>query len=228
MIESKSGPAGKRRIIRVLLADNNPVFREGFVSVLEAYPEFEVAGETADGLEMLTLADRLRPDVLVIDAGLLGNDGKINKLYQKIMPEFKVLVLTGLERHETFLATIEAGARGYISRDIEFEGLVDAVKAVATGHVIISADMAVKIAKQLERTRNNPEELDLCRLSSRQQEILQLVARGLTNKEIASSLFVSETTIKSHMRAIMEKFHAKNRGQAVARASRAGLLSNSP
>ncbi|MBI2869514.1 MAG: response regulator transcription factor [Chloroflexi bacterium] len=210
--------------IKVLLADSHVIFLRGLAYTLLSFPEFSLCGQATDSPELISLTDELRPDVLVVDYTILNGNGKISRPHREILARYKSLVLTGSEEDGDVLRALEAGARGYLSRETGHKALVEAMRTIATGQVILSYTMAVKIAEALRRSNGTRKEGDLAPLSGRQRQVLNLVAEGMTNKEIAGRLFLSEATVKSHMRTIMEKIRAKNRGHAAALASRAGLF----
>lgn len=204
--------------VRVLLVDDHPVFRDGLRQLLESADEFTVVAEAGDGREALTWARRHQVDVVLMDLHLPEMDGltAIGRL-REISPQARVLVLTTYDADEEVLAAIEAGAVGYLLKDISRTDLIDAVRAAARGEPVLSPSPARRI---LSRIREPAPEL----LKPRQLELLRLVADGATNREAASRLFISEATVKAHLLRIYERLGARDRASAVAAAYRRGLL----
>ncbi|HVQ90087.1 MAG TPA: response regulator transcription factor [Mycobacteriales bacterium] len=228
-------PAGRLKAmpmpIRVLLCDECPVWRAGFRTVLDAEPDIVVAGEVADGCAALMAASVLQPDVVLIDAALPDLNG-IEVTRQLAGPQvdnpLRILMLTAAESQETLVEALRAGARGYLPKGLAGEALVAAVRSVAAGDASMTPPTLRRlldgIASWLPPTRpsRSPEVLD--RLSRREREVLMLVARGLTNKEIAEHLALSLTTVKSHVSHILAKLRLQERAQAVVAAYEAGLV----
>jgi two-component system NarL family response regulator len=212
--------------IKILVVDDHPVFRRGLVSVLEEYAEVEVLGHAANGVDGVAMARELQPHVVVMDVRMAaGNGVEATAALKQIMPDVKVLMLTVSDKDEDLFAAVEAGARGYILKTAELEELIAAIKQVAAGDVIISPVMASRVIQQISQGSKVKENEDLTTLSPREREVLKLVSQGNSNREIAGSLFISETTVKAHLRSILEKLQVKNRAQAVAKATARGLLS---
>jgi DNA-binding NarL/FixJ family response regulator len=212
-------------MIRVLAADDHPVFRQGLISVLQEYPEFEVVGEAINGADAVAKASELHPDVVVMDIRMPGGDGveATAALHQRL-PEVKVLIFTVSDKDDDLFAAIKAGAIGYLLKSANLAELLDAIRLVAKGEAIVSPPMAVRLLDEFKQATKGRTDKELSGLSERETEVLQLVAQGSSNKEIASQLFISETTVKAHLRSILEKLHVKNRAQAVALATTKGLL----
>jgi RNA polymerase sigma factor (sigma-70 family) len=192
---------------------------------LKEYPEIEVLGHAANGVEGVAMAQELEPSVVVMDVRMSGGNGvEATAALKQMMPDVKVLMLTVSDKDEDLFAAVEAGARGYILKTAELEELIAAIKQVAAGDVIISPVMASRVIQQISQGSKIKENEDLTTLSPREREVLKLVSQGHSNREIAEQLFISETTVKAHLRSILEKLQVKNRAQAVAKATARGLL----
>ena len=212
-------------MIKVLVVDDHPVFRHGLISVLENLPGFEVVGEATNGVESVAKAEQCMPDVVVMDIRMAGGTGiEGAAAIHEAFPEVNVLMLTVSDRDDDLLAAIQAGAKGYLLKDAELDELADAIRLVARGEVIISPAMATRFVEEFQQKgrRGNGENMN--GLSPREKEILCKVAEGASNKEIAKELYISETTVKAHLRSILEKLQVKNRAEAVAKATAKGLV----
>jgi two-component system nitrate/nitrite response regulator NarL len=218
--------------IKVLIVDDHTLFRRGIAAVLSNQENLEVVGEAADGLEAIEKADKLSPEVILMDLNMPNCSGlEAIQALQADKPHINVLVLTVSEMETDLFAAIKYGARGYLLKKTEPEELVQAIVGIAQGGVIISPLMATKLltefkdlSSSVERKAVEDEESN--KLTPREGEVLQLVAQGATNKEIADALFISENTVKTHLQNIMEKLHLANRSQAAAYAIKKGLVSN--
>lgn len=210
--------------IKVLLADDHALFRRGVAAVLAERENVVVVGEAVDGLEAIEKARKLSPDVIVMDL-MMPNCGGVEatQVLQVELPQINILVLTVSDKEADLFAAIKAGAKGYILKDAEPEELAQAILHIARGGVIVSSSMAEKLLTEFKAEEGHKEEDDSA-LSRRESEVLQLVAKGASNKEIAHDLFISENTVKTHLRNILDKLHLANRSQAVAYAIRTGLL----
>ena len=205
-------------MITLLIVDDHPVVRDGLRGMFAGTGEFEVIGEAADGTEALTLADRLRPDVVLMDLRMPGMDGvrAINSLRERGLPS-RVLVLTTYDTDSDVLPAIEAGATGYLLKDAPREELFRAVRAAARGEAVLSPSVATRLIGQMRAPAQEP-------LSQRELEVLGLIAGGRTNREAAAHLFISEATVKTHLLHIYGKLGVKDRAAAVATAYERGLL----
>ncbi|MFH1639862.1 MAG: response regulator transcription factor [Chloroflexota bacterium] len=216
---------GEKAVTKILVVDDHPVFRQGLVSVLEEWPELQLVGQAVNATEAVSMAMELQPDIVITDIRMPdGNGVEATAALQQKLPQIKVLILTVSDEDDDLFSAIEAGARGYLLKSSDLDGLISAIRVVAAGDVIITPTMAVKLMNELRqgnKHRNN-EELNV--LSPRERQVTQLVATGASNKEIAAGLSISETTVKAHLRSILEKLHVKNRAQAAAKAVSKGLL----
>ena len=215
----------EKKAIRVMVVDDHPVFRKGLISVLSDRPEFTIVGQATNGTEAITRATELQPDVIVMDVRMPDCSGvEATAALQQVTPSTKVLMLTVSDENDDLFAAMEAGARGYLLKSAELEGLISAIKVVAAGDVIITPVMAARLMNELRQGGRHRADEDFNELSPREKKVMQLVAQGSSNKEIAAALSISETTVKAHLRAILEKLHVKNRAQAAAKAMSRGLL----
>jgi DNA-binding NarL/FixJ family response regulator len=205
--------------IRLLIADDHPVVRDGLSGMFASDPGFEVLGEAADGTEAVRLAQALRPDVILMDLRMPGMDGltAITEL-ARLGVAARVLVLTTYDTDSYVLPAIEAGATGYLLKDAPRAELLRAVRAAARGQAVLSPSVATRL---LSRVRAPGA---VSPLSQRELEILALVAAGTTNREAAARLFISEATVKSHLLNIYAKLGVGDRAAAVAEAFNRGLL----
>jgi DNA-binding NarL/FixJ family response regulator len=204
--------------IRVLIVDDHPVVRDGLHGMFSSDPQFEVVGEAANGAEAVTAAERLRPDVVLMDLRMPGTDGltAIKLLQERAVP-VRVLVLTTYDSDRDVLPAIEAGAIGYLLKDSPRQELFRAVVAAARGETVLSPSVATKLLGQVRAPAKEP-------LSQRELEVLTLIARGSTNREAAAALFISEATVKSHLLHMYAKLGVKDRASAVAAGFANGLL----
>ncbi len=213
-------------IIRVLLVDDHTLFRRGVATVLSSEERLDVVGEASDGLEAIRMAKDLNPDVIMMDLNMPNCGGlEATAALQSEMPQTNVLILTVSEKEADLYTAIKSGAKGYILKNTEPEDLVQAVLHIAKGGVIVSPDMAAKLLTEFKAgVEEEPAPEIKGKLSPREEEVLQLVAKGATNKEIAGALFISENTVKTHLRSIMDELHLANRSQAAAYATKVNLL----
>jgi DNA-binding NarL/FixJ family response regulator len=218
-----SGPGGERAPIRLLIADDHPVVRDGLSNMFARDPEFEVLGEAADGSEAVRLAQALQPDVILMDLRMPRMDGltAITELARRGIPA-RVLVLTTYDTDSHVLPAIEAGATGYLLKDAPRDDLLRAVRAAAHGEAVLSPSVAARLMSQFRSP--GPGAPAPGPLSQRELEVLELVAAGSTNREAAARLFISEATIKSHLLNIYGKLGVSDRAAAVAEAYNRGLL----
>jgi DNA-binding NarL/FixJ family response regulator len=220
-------------VISVLLADDQPLLRRGFRMILEAEDGVTVAGEAGDGAEAVELARRLKPDVVLMDIRMPGTDGiEATRRITAAEPGVRVLVLTTFDLDEYAFGGLQAGASGFLLKDVRPHELVAAVRTVASGDAVVSPRVTRRLleeyAQQLpvadaagDQASRYPQ---LSSLTEREREVLAVVAQGLSNTEIAASLFVSETTVKSHVGRILAKLGLRDRVQIVVLAYESGLV----
>jgi two-component system NarL family response regulator len=208
-----------------MVVDDHPVFRKGLISVLKDTPDFQIVGQATNGNEAISRATELLPDVIVMDVRMPECNGvKATAALLQVVPQAKVLMLTVSDEDDDLFAAMEAGARGYLLKSAELDGLISAIKVVAAGDVIITPVMAARLMNELRQGGRHRADDEFNELSPREKQVTQHVAQGSSNKEIAAALSISETTVKAHLRSILEKLHVKNRAQAAAKAMSRGLL----
>ncbi|MGX5395429.1 response regulator [Streptomyces anulatus] len=210
------------RAISLVVVDDHPVVRDGLRGVFAAAPGFEVLGEASNGVDALTAVERLDPDVVLMDLRMPGGGGvaAIAELTRR-GARSKVLVLTTYDTDSDTLPAIEAGATGYLLKDAPREELFAAVRAAADGRSVLSPAVASRLMTRVRTPAADPAETAL---SAREREVLVLVARGTTNREIAAELFISEATVKTHLTHVFAKLGAKDRAAAVAVGYDRGIL----
>ena len=209
---------------RVLVVDDHPLYREGLVTAISTMPGKEVVGEAANGEEALRLAKTLGPDVVVMDLHMpVMNGVEATRRLTEEVPAAAVLVLTMLENDESVFAAVRAGAKGYLLKGADRSEIARALDAVAHGEVVFSAGIAGRVLAYFAAGRPGPEVRPFPELTDREREILDLVARGLTNAAIARRLFLSDKTVRNHVSNVFTKLHVAGRAEAVARARDAGL-----
>ena len=205
---------------RILITDDHGVVRQGLRMFLSLEPDLEVVGEASNGSEALSLARELKPDVVLMDLLMPVMDGiEATEAIRTEMPEVEVVALTSVLEDTSVSEAVRAGAIGYLLKDTDAEELKRAIQAAAEGRVHLAPEAAARLMREV-RAPESPEEL-----TDRETEVLRLVARGHANKQIASSLFVSEKTVKAHVSSILMKLGVQSRTQAALHAVRAGLVS---
>jgi DNA-binding NarL/FixJ family response regulator len=214
--------------LRVLIVDDHGLFRRGLRLVLEHEPDIEVIGEAADGEEAIAMAPQLMPDVILMDVRMprMGGIDATRKV-KELLPHVSVLMLTISEEEGDLFEAIKAGASGYLLKEIPTDDMADAVRAVASGQSRISPTMASKLISEfaaISRRAEGTDHFPAARLTDREMQVLRLVAKGLPNREIARELYISENTVKNHIRNILEKLHLHSRMEAVVYAVREKLL----
>ncbi|MEO3752703.1 response regulator transcription factor [Streptomyces sp. B6B3] len=204
--------------ISLLIVDDHPVVRDGLRGMFAAAPDFEVLGEAADGPEAVRIAAALDPDVVLMDLRMPGGGGvaAIAELARRGV-RARVLVLTTYDTDSDTLPAIEAGATGYLLKDAPRDELFTAVRAAAAGRTVLSPAVASRLVSRVRGPGNEP-------LSAREREVLELVARGTSNRQIAASLFISEATVKTHLAHVYAKLGVNDRAAAVATAYDRGIL----
>jgi DNA-binding NarL/FixJ family response regulator len=207
--------------IRILLVDDHAVVRQGLRMFLNLDSDLEVIGEAVDGQQGVQMARELHPDVVLMDLLMPIMDGiQAIGLLRQTMPDIEVIALTSVLEDSSVVSAIRAGAIGYLLKDTEADELIRAIKAAANGQVQLSPKAAARLMREV-RAPESPETL-----TERETEVLRLLAKGKSNKEIAYDLTISEPTVKTHVSSILGKLHVSSRTQAALHAARIGLVDN--
>jgi two-component system nitrate/nitrite response regulator NarL len=213
--------------IRVLLADDNALFREGMASLLTRCGDVDVVGQAKDAAEAVRKTSLLRPDVVLMDLAMpLGGGLEATRQILGERPDQPVCMLTVSEQAQDLFATIRAGARGYLVKTVQLDDLCSGLQILADGGSVVSPHLATELLDEFARLaqgiREGPSEAE--KLTPREREVLELIAQGSSNKEIAQKLVIAENTVKVHLRNILDKLHLRNRQQAAAFAVQEGLV----
>ncbi|MFN8496391.1 MAG: response regulator transcription factor [Anaerolineae bacterium] len=218
-------------MIRILIADDHRLFREGLARVLNDAPEMSVVASVSDGGDAIARAAELRPDIALLDINMPRVDGiEAARQIHLARPQTHILMLTVSENAEHLFAAIRAGARGYLLKSMGSDELMDAIRRVAGGEAMVAPNMAAKLLDEFaalsvesERRENGGEDL-----TERERAVLRLIAQGMTNKEIGAALALSPHTVKAHLHNILDKLHLRSRAEAAAWATRHSLTRGSP
>jgi two-component system NarL family response regulator len=211
--------------VRVLLVDEHALFREGLALALAGVDDVEVVGEAADGHDALRAVMSLNPDVVVMDVRMPDDSGPaVIARLRSARPHTKVLVLTGSQDDGDLIDAIRCGASGYLLRDASVDEVADAIRVVAQGLGVVSPSMTAKLLEQFGALLGHVPDWRRPQLTGREVDVLRLVVKGLPNREIATELFISQNTVKNHVRSILEKLRVRSKAEAAAVATREGLL----
>jgi DNA-binding NarL/FixJ family response regulator len=209
--------------IRILVADDHPVVRDGLVAILSTQPDFEVVGEAADGAAAVELVRRLAPDVLLLDLEMPVLDGvAVLKRLRQEDAHTRVVVFTAFDTDERILDAVQSGAQGYLLKGAPRDELFNAVRVVQSGGSLLQPIVASKLLRQVSKEPTGDATAEV--LTARELEVLRLLAQGQQNKEIALQLVISERTVKFHVSSILGKLGAGNRTEAVRIAAQQGLI----
>ncbi|MBM3180230.1 MAG: response regulator transcription factor [Chloroflexi bacterium] len=218
---------------RILLADDHELFREGLAGLINAQPDLEVVGQAGDGLEALTLARDLRPDLIIMDIKMPLCEGlETTRLIRTEWPEACILILTVHDEDEKLFEAIKSGASGYLLKSTNSVDFLRVVRNVVAGEAALPPKLASRLLEEFARLANRPapesSSPEYADLTPRERGVLNLVATGATDKEIAAQLSLSLHTVKSHVRSILSKLHAINRRQAAKFAAQVGWVNKTP
>jgi len=221
----------EKQSIRVIIADDHLIVREGLRLILETDPEIELVGDASDGASAVRLAGEVQPDVALMDLRMPGMDGlqAIEQIHAK-WPQIALVILTTYHEDALMLRGLQAGACGYLLKDTSRETLLDAIRTAARGETLLQPEVLSRLLAQIPETRQAPgappkKIATSIILTEREQDVLQAIARGERSKEIAAHLGISERTVKSYLSSIYTKLEVDSRAAAVARAIERGLLS---
>lgn len=204
-------------VTRLLLVDDHALVREGVAKLLSDHKEFEVVGETNNGFDAVTMARDLEVNVVIMDMYMPGIDGvSTTRLIKRDLPDVEVIMLTASDDDSDLLEAIQAGARGFVLKQADLKTLVEQLKQVLSGQVGMSADLTTKLVTGIAQRNargvsSDADEVEP--LTEREKDVLALISQGSTNKEIAGDLFISENTVRAHVRSLMQKLHRENRTQ---------------
>ncbi len=213
-------------MIKILIADDHLIIRQGLRLILETENDLELIGEASDGAEALALCKQLKPDVVLMDLRMPGMDGltAIEKLRVE-QPEIAVVILTTFNEDELMFRGLQAGARGYLLKDTDRTALFDTIRAAARGETLLKPEIMKRVLSHKDSSSANGNKSNkLINLTDREQEVLEAVARGERSKEIAARLGISERTVKAHLASIYGKLGVDSRAAAIAVAAQKGLL----
>ncbi len=213
--------------ISILLAEDHIIVREGTRELLQHQPDMEVVGEASDGEEAVTLAKQLKPDVIVMDIAMPKLNGiEATKQIKKFRPATAVLILTAYDTDQYIMALLEAGAAGYLLKSVRGNQLIDAIRAVYAGESVLQPSTTRRVIEQLKAKASGDEEVpSFLPLSDREMEVLRLSAKGVSNKGIADTLFLSNRTVQSHLSNIFKKLAVASRTEAVLFGLKRGWFS---
>lgn len=213
--------------IRILLVDDQTLFCQSLTSLLQEYDHIEVVGEAGDGLEAIEKARELMPDIILMDVRLPRCSGlESTRAIVREIPGISIIMLTVSDKDEDLFAAVKRGAKGYLLKTVEADELIKAIELVSRGHVVVSPLMATKLLTEFshmdEAERQQAKAVGTI-LTEREKQVLRLLARGASNREIGQALVIAESTVKTHLRNILHKLHLQNRVQAAIYAVQEGL-----
>ena len=212
--------------ICILVADDHPVVRDGLIAMLTTQPDFQIVGEASNGPEVIEKAVELQSDVVLLDLEMPEMDGvEALRQIRSARSDVKVLVFTAFDTDERILGAVQAGARGYLLKGVPREEIFNAIRVISQGGSLLQPIVAKKLMQQVAGAEQIDKTTGLIEpLTAREQEVLQLLAQGMTNKEIASELVITERTVKFHVSSILRKMDKGNRTEAVRTAVELGLI----
>ena len=204
---------------RIIIVDDHEVVRIGMRSLLEQYPQYEVVAEAATGKEAISQVESLRPDIVLMDIRLPGKSGiDACEEIKKIAPDTKVIMLTSYAEDEMLFSAIKAGASGYVLKQIDSEGLIKSLEAVARGEASLDPAVTQRVFQEVRKAVKEEEAASFINLSQQEKMVLKLVSEGKTNREIAQTLYLGEGTVRNYVSSILSKLGVSNRAEAAAYA----------
>lgn len=207
--------------IKILIVDDHPLIRRGLGAVIGETDDMAIVGEATDGLQAIRRARDLSPDVVLMDIFMPTMNGvESTAIMVRNHPWIKVVMLTISDKEEDLYSAIKAGASGYLLKNVRPSDLVESIRQVVQGGAIVTPSLAPRLLDDLLENRGDMNQVQTTVLTQRERDVLELVSAGLSNREIAAKLFVSENTIKTHLRNVMDKYHFKNRAEAAAYITR--------
>lgn len=211
-------------LIQVIIVDDHPMFREGVVQTLRAEPDIEIVGEATTSAEAMRLAGELLPDIILLDLAIPGGGLRAAEAISAASPVAKIIILTASEAEEDVLAALKAGARGYILKGVSGRDLIKIVRSVHAGEAYVTPSLAASLLSEMQGGKRGQDQAagPFDDLTERERQILQKLAAGLSNKEIAQELALSEKTVKHYMTNILQKLQVRNRVEAALLAQKAG------
>jgi two-component system NarL family response regulator len=228
--QAASGADQHSEPIRTMIVDDHALFRRGLEIVLITEPDIEVVGEAGDGAEAVQKAGESLPDIVLMDVRMPRSSGiEACRAIKEVAPSAKIIILTMSDEEEDLFEAIRAGASGYLLKDIPLDQVAEAVRAVHGGQSLISPPMAGKLLSEFaalarREVDERPQQVPAPKLTDREMQVLKLVARGMNNRDIAKALFISDNTVKNHVRNILEKLQIHSRMEAVMVAVREKLI----
>ena len=207
--------------VRVLVVDDHPLFRQGVLFTLGRQPDLMIVGEGENGRQAVEMAERLKPDVLLLDITMPEMDGlQAAAEVKRVSPQTNIVMLTASEEGDDLMAAMKAGAQGYVVKGAGAGEIVQAVMAVSRGEAYITPKMAGNLLREMTHKPSNDP---LAELTERERQVLELVARGMSNKEVGAELGLAEKTVKHYLTAVLQKLHVRSRVEAALLAQRHGL-----
>ena len=220
-------PGGKMDKIRILIADDHAVLRDGLKTVLMTNENYEIVGEATDGNNAITKANDLKPDLIIMDIGMPGKNGiEATKIIKKHLPEVKVLILTMHDNYNYILDSLSAGINGYILKISDMSVVFTAIDQIIQGEDYFSHDVTLNALKNLDKVPKSVAHVDDFYLTKREKEVLKLIAEGHTYRKIAEMLFISHYTVINHRQNIIQKLGLNNNAELVQFAIKYGFISN--
>lgn len=212
--------------IRVVVVDDHHLFRKGVIGLLQSAEDIEVAAEADNGRDAVSLADRLQPDVLIMDLAMpVMNGMEATQRIRSLNLPTRILILTVNEEERSLFDAVKSGAQGYVIKTVDPEELLDSIRRVAAGEAVVPGNLALKILSEMSRgSSGSAGDIPAEPLTAREVEVLRTLGTGASNRDIAKRLFISENTVRNHVRNILDKLHVSNRVQAAAYAVREGLV----